>query len=237
MKNEQERDLYFVGDIHQEWKLLVYDLVNRYDIKDANVVIVGDVGYGFCKKVYYDNLYKKLHDRLEKNNICIYGLAGNHDDRSWFIEENSYPRFKFLKDHETIKLSGKSIYPIFGATSIDDDWRKRYNEKMEKYGSSKRVWWETEDIVKKYKDLPGKVDIIASHTAPLSFDPVITRLDGESEETYLRDLENRKYLDYVFRNIRCDYWIFGHFHHSYTGSLENTIYKCLDINELYMYRL
>ena len=40
----------------------------------------------------------------------------------------------------------------------------------------------------------------------------------------------------VFRGVRCKYWFFGHFHTSITSSLEDTIYKCLDINELYMFR-
>lgn len=83
---------------------------------------------------------------------------------------------------------------------------------MERVGSSKRVWWETEDIIKKpIKDLPGRVDIIASHTAPLCFEPIITRHEEEAEDVYLRDLENRKYLDQVFRGVRCKYWFFGTF--------------------------
>ena len=235
-RDEQTRDLYFSGDIHGDIRTLVWKLTQEYRIEDANVVILGDIGFGgFCKKRYYDNIYKRVHNKLEKNNICLYGIAGNHDERSWFTTENNYPRFKFLQDHEVVNLSGQSIYSIYGATSTDNEWREKYNKKSEKYGSSKRVWWNDEDVVKKYKDLPNRVDIIISHCAPISFEPIATRFSGESLETYERDLENRRYLDYVFQNVRHNYWYYGHYHDSITGSLEGTIYKCLDIMEIYQF--
>lgn len=238
-KNEQERDLYFSGDIHGEFKELVWKICQQYRIMDANVVILGDVGIGFGKPKYYNQIFKKLSPKLEQNNITLYLLAGNHDDRKYWEKEDlleEHPRFIFLKDHETIELSGRTIYPIMGATSIDYKHRINYNELMERVGSEKRIWWPTEDIVKKFKDLPTKVDIIASHCAPLSFSPVITRYPEEEEEVYYRDLENRKYLDYIFQNIRHKYWVYGHYHTSITGSLEGIVYKCLGISEIYQLR-
>lgn len=235
IKNEQELDLFFCGDNHGEWKFLVWLLTQKYKIKNANIVQLGDFGFGsFLKKAYYDDLYyKKLHNKLEKSNIYIYSIAGNHDQKSWFSEDNNYPRIKFLKDREIITLSGRTIYPISGAVSTDRSWRINYNKKLEKYGSSRRVWWSDEGVVKDYKNLPSNVDIIVSHTAPLCFEPVISRYQDMDDILYNDILEERRYLDYVFRNVRCKYWNYGHFHHSYTGSLENVLYKCLDINELY----
>jgi hypothetical protein len=43
----------------------------------------------------------------------------------------------------------------------------------------------------------------------------------------------RKYLDDVLQKIRPKYWYYGHFHNSYTGTVENTLYKGLSIMELY----
>jgi UDP-2,3-diacylglucosamine pyrophosphatase LpxH len=239
MKNEQERDLYFMADIHGSFKEATWIITQQHKLNDANIVFLGDVGIGFAKPGYYNQEFERINAKLEKNNITYYFMRGNHDNLRYWKEEgiiNEFPRIKFLKDHEVIELSGKTIYLIGGATSVDYEWRRNYNELMEKVGSSKRIWWETEDIEKKTKDLPRKVDIIVSHTAPLSFDPVITRFPEESEDIYNRDLENRKYLDYIFREVRCKNWFFGHFHTSITSSLEDTIYKCLDINELYMFR-
>lgn len=227
-----------MGDIHSEFKELVWTLTQRYKIEDANVVVTGDIGVGFNKLGYYTQLFKELTPKLSGKNITLYFIRGNHDNLEyWENKALESERFKFLQDHTIIELSGKTIYPIGGATSIDTDWRRDYNAEQEAYGSTRRAWWETEDIIKKpVKDLPGRVDIIASHTAPLCFEPVITRPGEITENIYNRDLENRQYLDQVFRGIRCKYWFYGHFHTSITSSLEDVVYRCLDINELYIFR-
>lgn len=236
----EEKDLYFVGDIHGEYRIITWIITQQHKLRNANIVFLGDIGIGFCKSAYYNQIFKRINAQLEERDITYYFMRGNHDNKEYWDAEDlldSFPRIKFLKDHKVVELSGKTIYPIGGATSIDYEWRKKYNKELEEYyGSSKRVWWDTEDIEKKYKDLPRVVDIIVSHTSPLGFEPVIMRFPGELEEVYNRDLENRKYLDYIFREVRCKYWYFGHYHTSLTGSLEGVIYKCLDINELYMFR-
>lgn len=235
MKSRQERDLYFSSDWHGEIKTNLWNIINRYDIADANIIVCGDFGFdGFNKKSYYDDIYKKIEPKLEKNNIEIFAIRGNHDSLEYFNNDYyNYPRIKYVPDHEIMELSGKTIYPIGGAQSIDMKFRLDYNSNMEKYGSSKRIWWEDERPIKKYRDLPNKVDIIVSHEAPISFLPVITRDSNMTEEVYNNILEDRNYLDYIFRNIRCSRWFFGHYHCSLTSSLENVLYKCLDINELY----
>ena len=234
LKNEQ--DLFMMGDIHGSFEEMTWTLTQRHKIRDANIILLGDFGVGFNKPAYYDNLFNKvICPKLEENNLSLFVIRGNHDDPEYFNGEHDYPRIKFLKDHELITLSEKIIYPIGGAISHDKAWRIEYNKKMESYGSSKRVWWPNEGVIKEYKNLPGKVDIIVSHTSPLSFPPVIVRGSSETDEDYLGMLEERKYLDYVFRNVRCKYWIGAHWHTSLTFSLEDVLYKCLDINELYKF--
>ena len=241
MKDEKERDLFFVGDIHGEFKALVWKLTQQYRVTDANVVILGDCGIGFGKIQYYKDLFKKLSEKLENSNIVLYMVRGNHDNKDFWTSpdldlSSLFPRFKFLRDHEVIELSGKAIYPIGGAHSLDRDWRQKYNSLMESVGSSKRIWWPSEVIEKKYKDIPIKVDIIASHQAPLSFEPILLRDREMSKEMFEDILDERKYLDYIFQNVRCKYWFFGHHHCSVTSSVGNVVYKCLGIEELYQLR-
>ena len=91
-----------------------------------------------------------------------------------------------------------------------------------------------EIIEKKYKDIPNNVDIICSHSAPICFSPVVVRLPGEMDDkTYNDILDERRYLDYIFLNIRCKYWYYGHFHKSITSSIDGVVYKCLDTMEIY----
>lgn len=231
-----ERLLIFTSDPHDDWRTLVWKLTQQYKIEKADVVITGDCGwYSFSKTKYYEDLYRKLEPKLEKSDINLYLLRGNHDNPEVFNTENPrrYPRLKFIPDHKVFELHGLKIYPIGGSVSIDREWRQNYNSLKEKVGSEKRVWWEGEKIVKKYKDLPNRVDIIISHDCPLCFEPVITRESWMSDTIYEDALTERRYLNYVFQNVNCKYWFYGHYHTSLTSSLEGVVYKCLDIMELY----
>lgn len=235
---EEDRILVFSGDIHGEFKSLVWKLTQECRIRDADVVICGDCGFGFGSYKYYDELYRKLEPKLEKFDITLWFLRGNHDKLEGYFDGNEeehpdWPRFKFIQDYKTLDIQGITIYPIGGATSIDIKHRKNYNEMKEKFGSDKRIWWESEKIKKLYKGLPNKVDLIISHQCPLSFEPILVRESWMSDEIYEEVLQERKYLDYVFQNIRCKYWFYGHHHTSLVNSLEGVVYKCLDIMEFY----
>ena len=229
------RSLYFCGDIHGEIKKLVWNLVNRYKVTSSDIIICGDYGVGFSSspKIYEDELYNcYIHKRLEKNDINIYVVRGNHDNPEWFDGNHDYPRLKFLKDHNILELSGLRIYPIGGGVSMDRKWRINYNHMKEGFGSSKRIWWENERIVRETK-LPSKVDIIVSHMAPMYFRPIYTRTPSIDLDIWKDSVDDRLYLDYVFREIIFSRWIFGHYHTSITESLEGKLYKCLDIEEIF----
>lgn len=227
--------LIFVGDIHGELRKLVWTLVIKEKIKDANVVIAGDFGTGFIKKGGLDNLYRKVKKRLEENNITIYSIRGNHDDPEYFDGKHNYSRLIFLEDYSQVEISGKIILPIGGAISIDKDWRIKSNYGYEKIGSSKRVWWPGEDVTRiPLKNLPGRVDIIVTHEAPISFEPIVVRQDvNVSSEDWDSILETRKYLDDIARNVGFNYWIHGHYHKSTSGSFKDSLYRGLNIEELF----
>ena len=81
--------------------------------------------------------------------------------------------------------------------------------------------------------MPGRVDIIISHEAPLTFEPIISRYDETPEEQYKKILEGRKFLELVLKEVRCDRWYYGHYHHHYSGSYGEVLYKGLGIEEFY----
>jgi predicted phosphodiesterase len=232
--------LIFCGDIHGEMKDLVYKL-EKYKIENANVIILGDIGVGFGKPQGLEVLYKSIEKKLEKYNITLYGIRGNHDDPSYFDGLTWYPRLKLLKDHTIIELNGYNIYPIGGAVSVDIDLktptmkrsRREENDYLIHKGSHRRCWW-PDEVVKKLEVSGINADIVISHTAPLSFSPPLKRFgDYIREETWEEMYGERKYLDDVLQKIRPKYWYYGHFHNSYTGTVENTLYKGLSIMELY----
>jgi hypothetical protein len=244
MRNE--RQLWICGDIHGELSGLVRNAVNR-GISCADILVVGDFGAGFGRPKSMDVAYGKVRAALEKNDICIYTIRGNHDDPAFFDGLHDFERLYFLPDFRIIELCGKKIYPIGGAVSADIDLvdplshksRRMVNDSLIKFGSSKRVWWPDEapstDSAPSTNSrtlFPESVDIVVSHEAPLSFEPPLVRAGYVRDETWLKIVESRKYLDYVLQIVNPTLWFYGHYHCHYEGNFQNTLYQCLDIAEM-----
>lgn len=227
----KDRDLYFCGDIHGDWKEFIWKALRQYQIREADIGILGDFGIGFDKTM--PDLYRWAEKRLEAADVTVYVIRGNHDDPSYFTdtEKYSYPRLRFLEDHKVYEICGRKIYTIGGACSNDIGWRLAMNETLASKGKDRRVWWPGEDVIQKRNDLPDKVDIIISHTAPLAFLPVIRKFPETPEWQYDKILEERRYLDYALKEINADYWYYGHFHDHYSGSYGDLLYRGLGIME------
>lgn len=224
-------DLYVVGDVHGQYKELVFRITQKYKIQDANILVLGDFGIGFNKTM--PDLYKWSEEKLKKNNIEIDVLRGNHDNPEYFDGEHDYPRLRFLKDHEVYNFADHDVYIIGGANSTDLVYTDLLGR--EKHRIQGVDWWKEEDIIKKDKShLPLRVDIIATHAAPLAFDPIIKRDDQTSEQQYEKILEERKYLDQVLKEVNADYWYYGHYHSSFSGSYGKLLYRCLPPLEFYL---
>ena len=218
---------------------LVQNAVNC-GISRADILVVGDFGAGFGRPKSMDVAYGKVRAALEKNDICIYTIRGNHDNPAFFNGKHDYERLHFLPDHHIIELCGKRIYPIGGAVSADINLvdplsrksRRMVNDSLIKFGSSKRVWWPNEAPTQIAEDLPTVVDIVVSHDAPLSFNPPLVQADYVRDETWLKIVESRKYLDYVLSQVKPALWFYGHYHCHYEGNYQNTLYRCMDIAEM-----
>ena len=223
------------GDIHGELKTLVWEVTEKYKISDANILILGDFGIGFSGKGESElkGMYDTVSKRLEKKNITLWAIRGNHDDPSFF-PSHAHPRLKLLADHVIQEISGFQVYPIGGGVSEDRAWRLKKIEELEKKRSRQRVWWEGERVDKRERhELPVKVDIIVSHMAPTYFPPVPVRLDTTDYDLWNEVLEDRKYLDSVTQEVNAEYWFYGHYHAHYSGELGKLLYRGLGIRELY----
>lgn len=227
--------IIFCGDIHGDLECLVWMATEKLGIKDAHIIVVGDFGAGFTKKSGMDIRYEKVHKKLEKNNIILSSIRGNHDDPSWFDGSIEYPRLKFLEDYKVINIESTSILPIGGAISIDRDYRIKLNSEQIRWGSPRRFYWPTEDVKRVDLDtLPEKVDIVISHDAPKDF--YIPLGDMDIKKDILDDIENtRQYLSGVLDRAMMDKWYFGHYHKSVTGTTLGVDWTGLGIMELKEY--
>lgn len=231
--NMEERDLIFCGDIHGEWKEFIWTALKKHGFRNADIVILGDFGIGFDKTM--PDLYRWAEKKLEAADVTIKVIRGNHDDPSYFTNEEkySYPRLRFLEDHKVYNICGRDIYTIGGANSTDIGWRIATNETYASKGKDKRCWWPDEDIIRKWEDLPNKVDIIISHSAPLSFNPVAKKWPETPEWQYEKIIEERRYLDFILRELPADYWFYGHYHDHYSGTYGDLLYRGLGIMEFF----
>ncbi len=234
-----ERQLWICGDIHGELSGLVRNSVNR-GISCADILVVGDFGAGFGRPKSMDVAYSRVCASLEKNDICIYTIRGNHDNTAFFDGLHDFEWLHFLPDHRIVELCGKRIYPIGGAVSADIDFvdplirksRRMINDTLIRMGSSKRIWWPDEAPVPIVESFPTAVDVVASHEAPLSFAPPLVRADYVRDESWMKIVESRKYLDYVLQIVKPTLWFYGHYHCCYEGNYQKTHYRCLDIAEM-----
>lgn len=95
-----------VGDIHGNFGSII-QLVKSYDIRDTLIVFCGDVGIGFHKNDYYEQVFKKLNRELSKRNVYLYFIRGNHDDPVAY-EGNQFKgkHVRTIRDYSIIECYG-----------------------------------------------------------------------------------------------------------------------------------
>ena len=236
------------GDIHGDFKALVYKCCVQYQMTDTLIIVAGDCGFGFQKPSYYEDLYMQLSGRLAKANNWLVFVRGNHDNPAYFDgKQVNYKRWKAVPDYSVLKACGHTILCIGGAISVDRGWR-RYENYIET-GDGKLtpfVYWPDEkpvyDEVKlEAVDKVCAIDTVITHTAP-SFCEKQSRADIQDwlqkDEDLLPDIkEERKVMDniqaYLYAHSHpVDQWYYGHFHESWHSEIDGIRYNMLDCLEL-----
>ena len=232
---ENVDDLYLCGDIHGEFPKLVADL-NNFEIKNSAIIVLGDCGFGFKNPGYYPHIYqKKLKKRLDRQNNIILCIRGNHDDPRYFDDPEfipDMPRIKTLPSNTVLKIKGYNILCIGGAISVDREERIKDNLKIKP--KHPKCYWPEEKInyINDIENIGCRVDIVLSHTAPMSFDPPLLRNSKMDEALWEDILESRNYLEKINSRVKPSKWFFGHFHKSLSSSTGSTVWRCLDCHEI-----
>lgn len=235
------------GDIHGDFKGIVFKLCGQYGMKDTLLIVAGDCGFGFEMPGYYETVYNQVAGRLRKANNWVLFIRGNHDDPSYFSEEKvSYKRWRCVPDYSIVRVCGHNILCVGGATSIDRDMRKEENARRREMGHAQTsVWWPNEPPVYDEDaiafipvELP--IDAVVSHTAP-SFCELNSHRGLQSwaamDPELIDDVNReRKVMDQVFKALMdnehpVERWYYGHFHQSWSGRREGVLFSMLDIEE------
>lgn len=246
------KNIYMVGDVHAAWNLVIYNIC-QYKIKDSVFIFCGDVGIGFERlKHYTDHVIPKLHEVLKKFNDIFIWLRGNHDDSSYFSKQLINTNYvKCVPDYSIINVCNKNILCIGGGISVDRSYRKQNDSvnivKYMKYHNcdyktaelnAPKTYWEDE-IVQYQPKVDTKIDIICSHTAPSFCFPTdkggIVQEFAQYDRNLLKDIEKERLtMDRIYNDYKdtITHWYYGHFHKSQMQTINNTMFKLLNIGEI-----
>lgn len=242
--------MYLIGDTHGLRP--VFSIVDRLKLTGQNLVHVGDFGLGFVSIAQDLKNLEATDEMLMDTNNHLYVIRGNHDnpifwDRSKGLNLPRLHNLHLVDDYSVIKIEGKNVLFIGGATSIDR--RPRMDDVP--YPS----WW-ADEIFKLDPEKLGKIfnrdvkiDVVVTHTAPSFCYPIgskndlvdsyvaIEKAHGEDlrfELEHERGLVDTLYNDLtMLYNQRPTHWFYGHFHSSRETKKDGTLFKLLNINEVY----
>lgn len=246
-KYPEAKQIIVSGDIHGDFKGIVYKLCVQYGYTDTLLIIAGDCGFGFEKPGYYETIYNQVAGRLRKANNWILFIRGNHDDPSYFSEEKVvYKRWRCVPDYSIIQACAHNILCVGGATSIDRLQRQEENARRKEKGHLQTaVWWPNEQSVFDedafvFIPVEMQIDTVVSHTAP-SFCELYSHRGLQSwavmDSKLISDVDKeRNIMDRVFKRLKEDdhpieRWYYGHFHQSWSGQREGVLFSMLDIEE------
>ena len=220
-------------------------------LNDSIIIVAGDCGFGFEKEEYYHQIFNKYHTLLEKNNIYLYFVRGNHDDPSYFTERKiDYERIKTVPDYSIIQTMQNNILCVGGAISIDRSWRKQEEARLNKYKKMhlKRRYWDNEKPIFSQELIDGimanniQITDVISHTAPQFFYP-----DTKSSLSYWAKIDKHLHKDVTEerttltrlwnylneKNIILKSWVYGHFHYRYCDLIDKIV--CLGLDDAFQF--
>jgi predicted phosphodiesterase len=202
--------IQFVGDIHGNIQAIDALRLNhtQYDL----TIQVGDFGIGFGAEGYlgyFDpNLFKILF--------------GNHDN---YFTLSQYPHN--LGRFGIYNFNGYKIFFIGGAWSRDWQCRTEWIS-----------WWHDEELSMKegsdcldlWEQNCKEINLIVSHDCPLEIYQDILNIVPNNTNT-------QRLLSEIWTIYAPPKWIFGHYHQSYVKQIGNCEFRCLNINEPYIWEV
>ena len=231
------RELYFIGDIHNNISNIISEIVGR-DLKDTDLIQVGDFGVGFPQVdvSLYDEVYSGLDALLFDRNCTMYVVRGNHDNPMYFKGDNDYDNLKFVPDYSVLTFNNWNFLCIGGGVSVDRTYRRKTNS----------GWWKGEIVKQDITKVEGltDIDVVITHSNTTFAYPnhatpseVVKHWSRQDDELWNDIKSERYYIDSVYNklteNNNLKLWVYGHYHKSHSQIINNIEFRLLNINEWY----
>lgn len=210
--------VYLTGDTHGCFERIACFCKDNDTTPDDLLIILGDAGINY----YGNHRDRKLKQYIASMPITLLCIHGNHEHRPTaglgyekarrfggeVMVQPEFPNQLFALDGEVYELNGRSCIAIGGAYSIDKEYR------LMRGGG----WWPDEQpsaaIKRKVESVLAsrgwQIDIVLSHTTPLSLEPREAFLPFIDQSTV--DTSTEEWLDGIERRLDYKRWYAGHFH-------------------------
>lgn len=211
-------NVYLTGDTHGRFERIASFCRDNRTTREDVLIILGDAGVNY----YINHRDEKLKQYIATMPITLLCIHGNHEARptealgyepvecfgGTVMAQREYPNLLFALDGEVYELGGRSCIAIGGAYSIDKHYRLLRGA----------AWWPdeqpSEEIRRRVESAPAcrgwQVDVVLSHTTPLSYEPTEAFLPFVDQSTV--DTSTEQWLDEIERKLHYDRWYAGHFH-------------------------
>lgn len=207
------RPFLITGDCHGK-----FDRFFNEKLPIGNYICLGDFGID-----YYLNKTdtRRKYMLQESLSHAFYLVRGNHEQRPSELPgittlydtsvqgevyvDLEFPNIRYLKDGGEYNIEGHSVLVLGGAYSIDKDYRLMQGQQ----------WFPLEQLSEQERldisaSLKPHYDIILSHTAPVSKEPVDLFLSFIDQSSVDKSMEY--WLEEIHQTVDYNYWFFGHYH-------------------------
>jgi predicted phosphodiesterase len=241
--------IMFLGDLHGNFNL-INQYLNRFDIRDAYIIQVGDFGVGFKSLLKEKRELELYHTKLVKNNVIVYAIRGNHDYKPYFDNDPfGFTNIKLVKDYTVLNLEGKNILCIGGAVSVDRMMRKTKNQREGNFDilTGNENWWQDELFNWQDDKLVNlrNINVVVTHTAPDYCVPDNGNGFGEFVNGFFKNdtdlkldlIDERRLMTLAFQTIKMhneiEMHLYGHFHRSDVTTIDGVQHRVLGVGELW----
>lgn len=223
--------VYLTGDTHGRFERIACFCRDYRTTREDVLIILGDAGVNY----YLNHRDETLKQYIATMPITLLCIHGNHEARptaalgyepvecfgGTVMAQREYPNLLFALDGVVYELCGRSCIAIGGAYSIDKQYRILRGA----------AWWPDEqpdeEIKRRVESALARrgwhVDVVLSHTTPLSYEPTEAFLPFIDQSTVYTSTE--RWLDEIEHRLDYGRWYAGHFHTTKTVDKLRLMYQ------------